>query len=244
MTWRPSTIFSSSLRAPSWTRRKRPVSHSLFGTIQRACTSWMLSMDDLFKGRQFDREIIILCVRWYLRFKLSFRDLVEMMAERGISLAHTTIMRWIAALCSGVRKAVEPFRLPGRHILAGRRNLCEDQRQVDISLPCCRQARKDGGFSAPRQAGCCSRQSVFPAGVQEPGPAATKDHARRLSGLYGALEVKRCFFYVWLLCLVVAAACCARWSQDGTLLRLSEGNSPNRRGSSRHMLVFGGSMRS
>jgi len=55
----------------------------------------MLSVDDLFKGRHFDREIIILCVRWYLRFKLSFRDLVEMMAERGLSLAHTTIMRWI-----------------------------------------------------------------------------------------------------------------------------------------------------
>jgi transposase-like protein len=55
----------------------------------------MLSIDDLFKGRHFDREIIVLCVRRYLRFKLSFRDLVEMMAERGISLAHTTIMRWI-----------------------------------------------------------------------------------------------------------------------------------------------------
>jgi hypothetical protein len=55
----------------------------------------MLSMDDLFKGRHFDRESIIVCVRWYLRFKLSFRDLVEMMAERGMSLAHTTIMRWI-----------------------------------------------------------------------------------------------------------------------------------------------------
>jgi transposase-like protein len=55
----------------------------------------MLSVDDLFKGRYFDREIIIPCVCWYLRFKLSFRDLVEMMAERGISLAHTTIMRWI-----------------------------------------------------------------------------------------------------------------------------------------------------
>ena len=46
----------------------------------------MLSIDDLFKGRHFDREIIILCVRWHLRFKLSFRDLVEMIAERGISL--------------------------------------------------------------------------------------------------------------------------------------------------------------
>lgn len=51
------------------------------------------SMDDLFKGRHFEREIIVLCVRWYLRFKLSLRDLVEMMAERGLALAHTTIMR-------------------------------------------------------------------------------------------------------------------------------------------------------
>jgi len=53
------------------------------------------NMDELFKGRHFDREIIVLCVRWYLRYKLSFRDLVEMMGERGLSLAHTTIMRWI-----------------------------------------------------------------------------------------------------------------------------------------------------
>ena len=36
-----------------------------------------------------------MCVRWYLRYKLSLRDLVEMMAERGLSLAHTTILRWI-----------------------------------------------------------------------------------------------------------------------------------------------------
>jgi len=53
----------------------------------------MLSIDNLFKGRHFDRKVITLCVRWYLRYKLSFRDLVEMMAERGLSLAHTTIMR-------------------------------------------------------------------------------------------------------------------------------------------------------
>ena len=46
----------------------------------------MPSIDDLFKGRHFDQEIIVPCVRWYPRFKLSFRDLVEMMAERGISL--------------------------------------------------------------------------------------------------------------------------------------------------------------
>jgi hypothetical protein len=60
----------------------------------------MLSVDEIFKGRHFDREIIVLCVRWYLRYKLSFRDLVEMMAERGLSLAHTTIMRWIRRFAS------------------------------------------------------------------------------------------------------------------------------------------------
>jgi transposase-like protein len=42
-----------------------------------------LGLDELFKSRHFDREVIVLCVRWYLRFKLSYRDLVEMMAERG-----------------------------------------------------------------------------------------------------------------------------------------------------------------
>jgi len=53
------------------------------------------STSDLFKGRHFEQEIIILCVRWYLRYKLSYRDLVEMMAERGLPIAHTTILRWV-----------------------------------------------------------------------------------------------------------------------------------------------------
>jgi hypothetical protein len=49
------------------------------------------SAQELFKGRHFDQEIIVLCVRWYLTFKLSSRDLVQMMAERGITLTHTTM---------------------------------------------------------------------------------------------------------------------------------------------------------
>ena len=57
--------------------------------------SKLKSLDKLFDGRHFDREIILLCVRWYLRYKLSLRDLVEMMVERGLSLAHTTILRWV-----------------------------------------------------------------------------------------------------------------------------------------------------
>ena len=49
----------------------------------------------LFHGRHFDRSIIILCVRWYVTYKLSYRDLVEMMAERGVTVSHTTILRWV-----------------------------------------------------------------------------------------------------------------------------------------------------
>src|SRR5229473_3206660 len=52
-------------------------------------------IEDLFKGRHFDRQIIVLCVSWYSSFKLSLRDLVIMMADRGISVTHTTILRWV-----------------------------------------------------------------------------------------------------------------------------------------------------
>src|SRR4030095_9477084 len=49
----------------------------------------------LFQGRHFNAEIITLCVRWYVTYKLSYRDLVEIMAERNVDVAHTTILRWV-----------------------------------------------------------------------------------------------------------------------------------------------------
>jgi transposase-like protein len=48
----------------------------------------------VFKGRHFDQSVILLCVRWYLAYNLSLRNLEEMMAERGISVDHATIHRW------------------------------------------------------------------------------------------------------------------------------------------------------
>ena len=49
----------------------------------------------LFKGRHFEAEIIVLCVRWYLRYPLSFRQLEEIMVERNLSVDHVTIWRWV-----------------------------------------------------------------------------------------------------------------------------------------------------
>ena len=50
---------------------------------------------NLFKWKHFQTEIVMLCVRWYLKYPLSYRMLVEMMQERGINITHTTIMRWV-----------------------------------------------------------------------------------------------------------------------------------------------------
>lgn len=49
----------------------------------------------MFSGRHFDQSVILLCVRWYLAYNLSLRDLEEMMAERGIHVDHSTIHRWV-----------------------------------------------------------------------------------------------------------------------------------------------------
>jgi transposase, IS6 family len=49
----------------------------------------------LFRGRHFADEIIVLCVRWYLRYSLSYRDLTEIMCERNLSIDPSTIWRWV-----------------------------------------------------------------------------------------------------------------------------------------------------
>ena len=48
-----------------------------------------------FAGFRFPPEVIILAVRWYLRFGLSYRDVEELLAERGIEVDHVTIYRWV-----------------------------------------------------------------------------------------------------------------------------------------------------
>ena len=67
-----------------------------------------------FKSRHFEAKIVLLCIRWYLRFSLSYRDLEVMMAERGLSVDHTTIYRY-AGRCRGSSAVpqVEPRAGPG-----------------------------------------------------------------------------------------------------------------------------------
>jgi IS6 family transposase len=61
-----------------------------------------------FKWRHFEPTIILLCVRWYCRYQLSYRDLEEMMRERGLSVDHTTLFRWVQRYAPEINKRIRP----------------------------------------------------------------------------------------------------------------------------------------
>jgi transposase, IS6 family len=62
----------------------------------------------LFKGRHFEAEIMVLCVRWYLRFGLSLRNLEEIMAERNLRVDHVTIWRWVQRYAPELSRRCRP----------------------------------------------------------------------------------------------------------------------------------------
>src|ERR1700731_2944491 len=60
------------------------------------------SVCDLFKWRQFEPEVILLAVGWYLRFSLSYCDAEELLAERGVLVDHVTVSRWVQRYAPGM----------------------------------------------------------------------------------------------------------------------------------------------
>jgi transposase-like protein len=71
-----------------------------------------MTTDSLFKWRHFLPEIILLNVRWYCRYSLSYRDLEEMMAERGVVVDHSTLNRWVLKYAPELDKRIRRFLNP------------------------------------------------------------------------------------------------------------------------------------
>src|SRR3984893_1826877 len=63
-----------------------------------------------FAGYRFPSEIIVLAVRWYLRYGLSYRDVEELLAERGIEVDHVTVYRWVQRFTPLLAHAARPCR--------------------------------------------------------------------------------------------------------------------------------------
>ncbi|WP_336491601.1 IS6 family transposase [Methylobacterium nigriterrae] len=65
-----------------------------------------------FRGRHFEAALIVQAVSWYLRYALSYRDIEEMLLERGLEVDHSTINRWVLAYAPTIERRLRMFRKP------------------------------------------------------------------------------------------------------------------------------------
>jgi transposase, IS6 family len=65
-----------------------------------------------FKGRHFEAALIVQAVSWYLRYPLSYRDIEEMLLERGLEVDHSTLNRWVLAYAPLIERRLRQFRQP------------------------------------------------------------------------------------------------------------------------------------
>ena len=79
-----------------------------------------MSKSNLFKWRHYQPEIILLCIRWYLTYPLSYRQVAEMISERGWTINHTTIYRARAEIWTGIGEALPVTIAPDKRLVTGR----------------------------------------------------------------------------------------------------------------------------
>jgi hypothetical protein len=82
--------------------------------VSRGAKAWGMARrhsprHPLFRQRWFADDIIITCARWYLRFKLSYRDLAELVRELGVGVAPSTILRWVIDLSATICNRSRPL---------------------------------------------------------------------------------------------------------------------------------------
>lgn len=91
----------------------------------------------LFRQRWFADDIIITCVRWYLRFKLSYRDLAELARELGVSVAPSTVLRWVIRYVPEFEKCWQAYERPVGDSWRVDSDLPQGRRSMDVPLPRC-----------------------------------------------------------------------------------------------------------
>ena len=79
-----------------------------------------------FKGRHFPGEVILLCVRWYLRYPLSYQHVAELLAERGMDVDPSCIWRWVQVYAPELNKRCR------RHLKQTNRSYCVDETYIKV----------------------------------------------------------------------------------------------------------------
>jgi transposase, IS6 family len=133
----------------------------------------------MFKRRRFPVEIILLCVRWYCKYGISYRDLVEMMQERGGEVDPSTIMRWVHRYAPELEKRVRWYQ--GYRVTSWRvdETYVKVGWEVEVLVSSCRQAWQVDRFHAGRSPQHAGSPSFPGKSVDDYAPlAAVLDHHR------------------------------------------------------------------
>jgi hypothetical protein len=93
------------------------------------------SVCGLFKWRQFEPEVILLAVGWYLRFSLSYRDVEELLAERRLHADHVTVWRWVQRYAPEMERRLRSELKPTNDSWRVESDLHTGQGQVGLSIP-------------------------------------------------------------------------------------------------------------
>jgi hypothetical protein len=115
-----------------------------------------------FKGRHYPGEVIVLCVRWYLRYPLAYEHVFEILAERGVEVDASCIWRWVQAYAPALNKRCPPhlkptnksYRIDETYISI------KGQGRGQVSVPLSRLHGPDDRLSVHGQTRCRSRQTV------------------------------------------------------------------------------------
>src|SRR5215813_4434667 len=89
----------------------------------------------LFAKRWFPDDVIVTCVRWYLRFRLSYPDLASIAAELGFSIAPSTILRWAVPYTEEFVHRWEPFELGVGRLWRADETYIQGERRMGLSVP-------------------------------------------------------------------------------------------------------------
>jgi transposase-like protein len=71
-----------------------------------------ITATNLFKGRQYPGDVILMAVRWYLRYRLAYEHVAELLAEQGLAVDASCVRRWVQAYEPEINKRCRPYRKP------------------------------------------------------------------------------------------------------------------------------------
>ena|SRR5437667_4268679 len=130
----------------------------------------------IFKWRHFAPEVILCAVRWYLRYSLSYREVEELLVERGLEVDHTTVWRWVQHYAPELEERTRPYLKTDEQILAGGRDLRANQGPLVLPLSSHRFGGSDDRFLSVGVSFCRCGQGIVGQGAGRPfSPSAEGD---------------------------------------------------------------------